>query len=460
MLAKGEVYLNHSSQVRNLIMLCYWFPPSGGMSSLVSLHLANAAAEKGWKVTVISPAFPESHPQAVPDLTLSSRLDRSINVIKTFPGWLAWIMSRLVPRHALTGAMSGGLGQENRWMAVALPLLRKVYGVLTRTIMIPDVRVDWAPHALLALRRVMLHHSYGRDTVLFTYGFPYSAYLVGWVARRLWGCHWIAYEGDMWTHHPEARTLPRWRRWLDRKLESVLFSATELLIVNNEYMKDALRQTYGADFARKVRIIELGYDPDEYESARKEISTDGRFTIVYTGTLSFLHNLAPLCSALRKISGSVKWRLGVLGRIAPPICVLLQDLAGFGQVELEGTVSRAEVVAAQCGATLLLSYGMSGGMQIPAKLIEYQAAGRPILILSDDPTNDLSISWIHKAGFGVAIENSESVVSDWLQQACRAWQKDLFEAEFPPQHSAPPTWADAGRVFSNLLEHVAKRDRA
>lgn len=282
--------------------------------------------------------------------------------------------------------------------------------LLRRWVMIPDGQVTWLP----AAAAVGLQHLRSDPAqVIYSTSPPASAHLLGMLLKSLTGLPWVADFRDSWVSDPldpAVFDVPG-RRRLERRMERAVVTAADAVVTATEISAGLLCE-FHPEVARKIRVITNGFDPNEESASsvgagerwqRREgergggaapSSDPGRLDIVHTGSFSLSHpqrGPQPLFAALHSLlredgSWAGRIRLVLAGRLTVAEIAAASDLCAAGVVDVRGEMGRAACLDLQrrAGALLLLDHRRQGGAlssNVPGKLYEYLAAGRPILAL-------------------------------------------------------------------------------
>jgi glycosyltransferase involved in cell wall biosynthesis len=170
-----------------------------------------------------------------------------------------------------------------------------------------------------------------------------------------------------------------------------------------------------------VMTLTNGFDPDERVRASKEDAglEPDRFSLVYTGRLAFARSTPrPFLDAVRALRFRAPDAAGRLEAVfAGPLSdgeralLAAPDLDGL--VRWAGNLRRAEALALQAAADgLLLVVPASRSRSVAtAKLYEYLATGRPILVLGEE---NAAAGTVREAGAGIvtAADDPERIAAD------------------------------------------------
>lgn len=277
--------------------------------------------------------------------------------------------------------------------------------------LIPDGQITWLPAAaMMALR----HLQAGQADLIYTSSPPPSSLLLGRFLRRQTGLPWIADLRDAWTFDPLDPELLRhpFRRAIEERMEAGVVADADLIITATHTAADDLRRRYPAA-ARRLRVITNGFDPmDAAVLPEGRLFNDDRgqqdevpppepmqlpaagepLRLVHTGSFSYSHPLrspVPLLTALKHmLADDPRWadrfKLQLVGDLAPDEAVAATSLVAAGMVELVGSVDRATALDYQRRSHLLVLVDHPRpwpASNAPGKLFEYLSTRRPILAL-------------------------------------------------------------------------------
>lgn len=380
-----------------LLLVTYYFPPSGGAGVQRPLKWVKYLPQAGVQpivVTVREGAYPQRDPSLLAEIPPGVSVHRTA-AVDPF-GLYARLTGR--SREAAVAARTDDVGQGG---GVAERLARW----LRANVFVPDARVGWVPFALA--RALHLHRTEGFDVVVTT-GPPHSVHLVGWALGRFANVPWIADFRDPWTDIHYLGALPRARpvARLDAALERAVLHAADAVVTVSPSWARLLAERAG----RPVEVIPNGYDPADFEAVRgggfavRERRGAGPPVVVHVGSLYKARNPHALWAALAAEPDLARVR--VVGRVGEAVRAAA-DAAG-ARVEWVPYVPHAEAVAALCEADVLLLATEPQAHEaghVTGKLYEYVATGRPVLGLGD-PHGDAAVV-LAETGAGVMLARDD-----------------------------------------------------
>lgn len=361
-----------------LLLVAYYFPPSGGAGVQRVLKWTKYLRDFGVEpvvLTVEAGAYPKLDP------TLTADVPPGVAVHRT---------SALDP-YGVYGRLTGRSRQEavaevtGHVAAAASPKERLVHWIRAN-VFVPDARIGWVPFAVRRGRQVIEDE---RIDAVLTSGPPHSVHLTGWLLQRLSGRPWIADFRDPWTDISYYDELPRTdtARALDKAFErGVLRRADRVITVSPAWRQLLLSKVQRDPSA--FHVIHNGFDPADFEGDRESSGDHGEeFTLTYAGSLYGSRNPSALWEALarlRKIGEVPRLRLRLVGRLGEDVKAALRHHGLDDIVDEIPYLPHAEAVREMQRATALLlvieAYRHERG-NLTGKVYEYLAAGRPILAL-------------------------------------------------------------------------------
>lgn len=356
---------------KKVIILTYYWPPSGGSGVQRWMYFAKHLKALGWEPIVITvdekkAAYP------VLDQSLVDQI-RNVRVIKTATQEpLKWY-SRFLSGSATAAIPQGEINTSG--------LLGKCAAFIRGNFFIPDARKGWVPFAVKAAK-----HLLEKETIdhLITTGPPHSTHLVGLELIKHFQLNWWADFRDPWTGifynkqmYQTARSSAK-----DERLEKAVLQAASGILTTVE---GALTQRFKAIVPQQNFVaIANGYD-HELMSKQSTQAPQDVFHIVYTGLLTHQQAYSTIIKALLAIEKTQTIRFSLAGNIPQAIKDEICSALPHIEVVDHGYLSHQAAVCLMQSAHLLLNFIFEGAesQMISGKLLEYIATGVPILSLGN-----------------------------------------------------------------------------
>jgi hypothetical protein len=430
---------------RRVLILSYYFPPSGGPGVQRILKTVRYLGEYGWQPTVVTVregAYPKH------DATLLKEVPPTVTVERTRSlepfAWYAALTGRGENDAVAVGSVAG------RGTSWAERLARWIRA----NVFLPDARVGWVPYAvtrgLRLLTDAMQTPEPNFDAILTT-GPPHSTHLAGWVLHRLTDVPWLADFRDPWTdinYYHELPHMPLARR-LDAALERlVVRSASAVVSVSPTWC--GLMSRKGA---KSVYLVQNGYDAADFPRFAYGPSEDA-FVLTYVGSLYASRNPVTLWRTLQRLraAGCIpKLRLRLVGTVEPVVHASLRRYGLDAIAEHVPYVPHREAIGYMQKASLLLlvveRFGQDAGM-LTGKVYEYLASRRPVLGIGP-PEGDASLL-LDATMAGTMVDQEDAAgIAALVQGYYTAWE-----------HGHKPTGAPmyVVREFSRQAQTAALAD--
>ncbi len=395
---------------KTILIVTYYWPPSGGVGVQRWMNFAIQLQAKGWKPIVLTPSNPQFE---IKDENLEKKVE-NIPVYKV-PIWEPFNLF-----HKLTGNrnrknVQQGLVLEKKHKTIKDQILVWIRGNL----LLPDPRVFWLKTASKKACEIIKKESVG---TIITTGPPHSVHLIGRKVKRKSGVKWLADFRDPWSKWDILEKLhtTSLAYGIHKKMEkSVLQEADVCTTVSNR-----LADAFGG-----IQVVNNGVSIDGYVDDRSENSS---FTIGYFGMLNELRNprqlwllLDQMCRENKVFANKLRLKIGgIVSESIKEEILSLKEL--MNKVEFMGYLSHESVQKeyGECDVLLLLQNKSDNSKWIlPVKFFEYLVAQRFILCLGQrksdlgDLMNRRDIGEI--LGYGEVNE-------------IRAFLEDVFENERKP----------------------------
>ncbi|GAB5414996.1 MAG: glycosyltransferase family 4 protein [Congregibacter sp.] len=385
--------------VKTLLLISYYWPPSGGPGVYRWLKMAKYLPEHGWRVVVVTPENPE-RPAYDESLLSDVRADQEVLRLPILEPYGIYRWFSGVGRKP----MYSGFISDDQWPSWKQRLAAWLRGNL----LIPDPRLLWIrPASKFIIKNLK---SINPDVIIST-GPPHSMHLIGRRVHEKTGIPWVADFRDPWTeiYYFKRLGLSGFAQRKHRRLEeSVVTGASRVVTVSH---------TWSADFTRvhgrSVDVIPNGYDAADFPEQSSLSPTP--HTIAHFGALQLERNPHALWQAMERLKsdcllGAEHLRLESYG---PVDGTVLRAAAKHGvqdQLSLHPYTGHAEVVTAMRSSALLLVVNQSDSAGvIPGKLYEYLAAGRPILLIGNADGDAASLIRRFDAGWVADFDDATAV---------------------------------------------------
>lgn len=390
-----------ASQKKKVLLIAYYFPPSGGAGVQRTLKFIKYLPSTGWEPVVLTardadyPAYDES---------LLAELPPALSIYRSYipePYQLYRKLTGRQMREAVDIAtLSRDAQQQKQFSERLAEWIRGCF-------FIPDARVGWLPFAVAVGLKAIKQQ---QIDVIYSSAPPYTCHLIGYWLKKLTARPWVADFRDSWVGWLSSAKRPALPDRFDRYLEhSVLKSADRILTVSNGIAQDLGRRHPELLDDRWIWLSN-GYDGADFDGVMASPPHD-KMRITYTGSLYGHRNPETLLQALAELLidlPELKQRLQLtfVGRIGGFIEQMLRQPLFQGLVEIVPYVPHQQSIQYLLNSHLLLliidDAPANKGI-LTGKLFEYLGAGKPILALA--PEGDAA-QLIRETNAGVVVHPS------------------------------------------------------
>lgn len=396
-------------QKKKVLIITYYWPPSAGVGVQRWLKFSKYLPEFGWLPTVITPENPQFQ---VSDATLE--VNPAV-IVHQLPIWEPFEIFSKISGGKKKDKVKQGLvleGQKKSTFERAAIWLRG-------NVFLPDPRIFWKKTVISFLQKHLKSHSYD---LLVTTGPPHSMHLIGLEAAEKFGFRWVADFRDPWSRWdilPELNTsalaMKRHISW-----ERQVLQTADAVLCTSRDQGEMFTQLG----AKHVEVITNGFDVDDMPDLISISPDKSTFTMAHIGLLNELRNPEHLWQALEEILRenelfAQKFRLQLGGIVGQAVTASLEKFPLLKQkTEVQNYIPHKEMLRMIAATHLLLivqNKSASAPLIIPAKLFEYLAVGRPILMIGPDDCHAAEILNQSNAGKAVSHENKK-VMKEFIMQ--------------------------------------------
>lgn len=370
---------------KRILIVSHHFYPDAVVGAKRMSELARYLCNEAYEVVVVA-AKPSRGGKVDPSL----RLD--------FPNlhhiWLPQppkVLPFLLPRIKLLLTRSSG-GKQSVVAHPAVPAENGKEGLLhrlKRTYFSLEWLVDdkklWA--TLVAVRLLGFALAKPFDAVISS-GPPMSTHLAVLLARPVLRGRWIADLRDPWcdqNHRSGVQT--KLSRQFDRWFEARVVAAADAVTVTTPGYKRLLCQRY-PEKRERIQLVLNGFDGE----AETPPPTSGKLHLLYAGSLYYNRDPFPLLRGIRELVNQPDVdRSRVIVRLVgdchswngASVANWIQENGLQDCVAIHPRVPAAEVGALLAEANVLINFAQAQPMQIPAKMFDYLAARREVLLIAE-----------------------------------------------------------------------------
>lgn len=418
---------------RKLVVLTYYWPPSGGSGVQRWVYFTHYLKTLGWEPIVIT-VDPEqaSYPQE--DKSLQA-LTKDIRVIRTatrepIRGYARWFGKGSIPQ--------GEVPQQHFFQRIA--------AFIRGNFFIPDARKGWIPFAQKALRTILEKESI--EWVIST-GPPHSTHLTVESLRHTFNFRWLVDFRDPWSelfYNRQFYRLPFAVR-KDRAYEQVILQHA-----------DAVLTTVGGELHQQLQVkapkqrffaLPNGFDANAFAQHQRS-QRQGEFHLVYTGLLTRNQAYPALLKALQQMKNGLPLRVSLAGQMELSLVKAIQTALPEATIDYHGYLPHAQALTLMHSADVLINFIFEGAhkQMISGKLLEYMATGVPVLSLGDPESEAGQLLAQGAAAAMIAPSDTQQLIA-FLEKAQQ--QKGQWINNFPNKTQ----WTREG-ITKRLVEEILR----
>ena len=373
--------------MKKVLVISYYFPPSGGPGVQRVLKFVKYLPEFGWEpvvLTVKDANFPAR------DESLLKEIPGNIKVYRTDIFEPYGLYRRLTGREKGTALDVDNIPKEGK-----KKISEKLAEFIRATFFIPDARKGWFKYAYAEGKKIIEKES---PDLIFSSSPPYTCALIAMKLKKYSGIRWVSDFRDAWTGY---LTSPN--RWfipstIDKHCEKSTLKAADVLTIVANGIKDDFGSKY-PEISRNKNfvLIRNGFDGEDFKPFDSALGdTVKKFRIVYTGSMYGKRNpyfFIETLSELVKVGSIDRNKLKIIfaGRCAAEIHEFLRTCDIRETIEFIPYLPHSESVQLllQADAMLLLiDEDKYSKMILSGKMFEYLGAcaitGKPILAIAPD----------------------------------------------------------------------------
>lgn len=394
--------------MKRVLIVTYYWPPSGGIGVLRCLKFAKYLKRMGWEPVVYT-ALNAQYP------FIDHSNDRDV------PDGIEILRHPIVEPFSLFKKLTG----KKKDTPVSNPLVvtDKKRGLLEKlsiwvraNFFIPDARALWIKPSV---RYLSAYLEKNHVDAILSDGPPHTNTMIACRLSQKFGIPWLADFQDPWTQVDYYALFPIGKRAdrIHRKLEQEVFNTAQKITIASPTWKRDLE----AIGARNVEVIYWGYDEDDFKTL--SFNPPKKFVIFHAGIFGkdrFSRALFESLGELRRDRAdfAADLEIQLYGMIDESIMQAIQQQNLASHSRISGVVARSNVLQQMAEAfVLLLPLNISNNIngRLPGKLYEYLRMPGWILALGPDTSDVKKILDDTQAGKMADAENKEKIKSELLR---------------------------------------------
>lgn len=437
--------------MKNLLVITYYFPPSGGPGVQRVLKHVKYLRQYGWNPIVFTvrdadyPAF---------DYSLMEEIPNDVEVIRSK------IFEPYNFYRKLTGKKPGEPVDVNiiKKEGAKLSLRESFIEFIRGTFFIPDARIGWYFTGKKELKQVI--DKFKIDAI-YSSSPPYTCSLLAKYAQNKLGVPWIAGFRDPWTEFIQAP--PRWflPKYIDKSMEKSVFATANFVEVAWLGIKKDALQKYPDLPESKFVHIPNGFDAEDYPQI--EYPENDVFTLTYTGSMYGKRNPKALFDAIElllteKKIAKEKFQLNFIGRFGQEVHQMMDETSFKDRIRRINYVPHSESIQKLLESdSLLLIVDESKESKeiVPGKVYEYLGTFKPLLVIA--PERGAIADLIAETGAGLLAHQSniDGIANNFLQ-LYKLWEEKKKLETINPEAINNYERKESARKLAKLLDELTK----
>ena len=406
-----------SEAPRNKVLIVtYYWPPSGGSGVQRWLKFVKYLPSFGWHPYVYTPENPSVE---IRDESLLKDVPPEAEVLR-LPIWEPYSLFRKV-----SGLFGKAPRQTDMVTTGKKSFLQGFTSWIRGNLFIPDARVFWVKPSVEFLSDLIKANGIG---TLVTTGPPHSVHLIGLKLKKMYpSLRWVADMRDPWSEWDflDTLSLTGWARRRHQRLEREVLRAADRVITIAPYHVDRFEKLGG----RKVELVTNGFDEDDFADIHP-VRTP-KFTIRHIGMVDELRDPRPFMEALKQVmEEDAAAREKVVVEFIGSINTAFRNYIAADPLLISVTRFREPMTHANLvksyGETdvqlLILAHTALASGNLPGKVFEYLASGN--FILGVGPTVGDAASILAQTQAGKMVDREDKTgIEKLIRERLRAWER-------------------------------------
>ncbi len=414
--------------MKKLLIVAYYFPPSGGPGVQRVLKHVKYLPEFGWEPIVLSvsngefPARDESLLAQVPEGTkvYRSQIYEPYDIYRM-----------------LTGKKPGSAIDVNviKKDDQKIGFKEKIAEFIRATFFIPDARIGWMFTAGKEIKKIMKEH---KIDAVYSSSPPYTCSMIAKNVKNKFKIPWVAGFRDPWTGFISSP-----KRWflpaaIDSAFERSVFESADAVECAWEgIIKDAVTKYPDLDKS-KFHHVPNGFDSADFPKVN--YTRNDKFNVTYTGSMYGRRNPSSFFAAIEQLIRDNKIaandiHLRFIGRFGTEVEDMFQNASFKDNIEVISYIPHHKSIEyLMLSEVLLLVVDESKESEeiVPGKVYEYIGVKKPILAIA--PQSSAIAKLMRETASGKIAHQSEiQKIADIFLEYYECWKQN--KPMFSPNES-------------------------
>lgn len=406
--------------MKKVLIISYYWPPSGGIAVQRCLKFAKYLPEYGWDPTVYAP---ENAQYPVFDPSTLEELPEGLKVIKKPIIELFGLYKKLSGKTKSDGVSGNPLQVRSS----KYNLIDEFAIWFRGNFFIPDARALWVRPSVKFLTEYLKKNPVD---AIFSDGPPHTNTRIACKVSENTGIPWLADFQDPWTQ-VDYYSLLKLTKWADRRhrqMEQEAFRVAKKMTIASPSWKTDI-ESIGA---KNVNVIYWGYDEYDFRNAPPKGSQNDEFIVSHAGQLGFDRNPDGFLKALAELLGenpvfAGKVKIKLAGSVDYSVKKGIKELGLEHLTSYLGNIKREDAIKLTLNSQLLLlplNKAPNAKGRIPGKLFEYLRSDVPIICFGPADSDVGNILQETSHGMSFLYEDYLAIKS-YLSELFDHWEKGL-----------------------------------
>ncbi|MFM7014823.1 MAG: glycosyltransferase [Bacteroidota bacterium] len=428
--------------MKKVLIITYYWPPSGGAGVQRTLHFAKYLKEFNCTpyVLTVDDAY-ASYP--VRDESLNKLVSDELTIFRTKSFEALNILSAVAGKDKVP---YGGFTNEKKssWIQNILKWIRGNF-------FIPDARIGWVKYATKRASEIIREHQI--DCILISSP-PHSSQLIGLKLKKDFPhLKWIADLRDPWTdiYYYKELLHTKWAKSKDFKLEKNVLEKADAVVVVSNFIKYAFAEKSLKVNVDKIHVVPNGYDEHDFQG--NDTNKNSSYYITYVGTMADSYKADVFFEALSRLIQSESLQNIVFRFVGSAPLSIKSKLKELNiTAEFIGHVSHQQAIAfmRQTDLLLLVIPDANGAEGIlTGKLFEYLGAKKRIIGIG--PANGDAATILKNCQSGEMFERSDRLkIQQWLKQEIQNDNRSMIKNDEVIKFTRASLTNQLSKIIHNL----------
>jgi glycosyltransferase involved in cell wall biosynthesis len=397
-------------EVKRVLIILYYWPPSGGAGVHRWLKFVKYLRDFGWEPVVFITKKPD---YPIIDSNRMDEIPENLEIIAR-PIWEPFSLYRRFTGKEKNSKMDfGHLVNIKTYIQKGWKERLAIW--IRGNMFIPDSRMFWVKPSV---RFLSDYYKKNPFRAVISSGPPHSLHLIALKLKTKFNIPWLADFRDPWSEYFSSLMLTKWAVNRHEVLEKKILQTADKVVVISKNMQIQHEKKAGI----RSELVMNGFDFEDYQSADKPNPDKEKCSFLYAGTLSQRRNNPLFWKVVKNLIDTnqvfkSKVIIRLVGKVDGSVLKDIEryDLSGF--IDFIDFIPFREAVKMQMEATVLLLFvdNFEGAKWVlTGKFFEYLASNRPILAIGPKE-GDLETEIKHTSSGLLADFNDEESIKNAIQ---------------------------------------------